>query len=189
MVTLTRIIATFLNDISQTSRSLCKTKATNNLAVIRRIRFNVKTRHRIYPDTLCATKWLETKPLLCKVYSDALFRLRFSRRVCAHVYVWLRETKDVSRDDILLYGGRLCGSAVCPPFSANSPRLGRRKSFLAEDEEIRAGTREMSLSLLFQSIKTIHKRVQFSFFPKYTPTHIYNSLARERVNKHTWHFR
>lgn len=68
------------------------------------------------------------------------------------------------RDDILLYDGRLCGLVVCPPFSANSPRLGRRKSFLAEDEEIRAGTQEMSFSLLFQFIKAIRKRVQFSFF-------------------------
>lgn len=75
-----------------------KTKAASNLAVICRIRFNVKTRHRIHPDTLCATKWLETKPLLCKVYSDELSRLRFSQRmcVCAYVYVWLRETTDVS---------------------------------------------------------------------------------------------
>lgn len=105
-------------------------KATSNLAVIRRIRFNVKTRHRIYPDTLCATKWLETKPLLCKVYTNALSRLRFFRRM--YVCVYLRVATGNNRrfwirDDILLYGGRLCGSGrVCPPFSANSPRLGRK---------------------------------------------------------------
>lgn len=64
--------------------------------MIRRIRFNVKTRHRIYPDALCATKWFETKPLLCKVYSDALFRLRFSRRMCARVCVRVWKTTDVS---------------------------------------------------------------------------------------------
>jgi len=75
----------FFNGVSQISRSI--TKATSNLAVIRRIRFDVKTRHRIYPDTLCATKWLETKPLLCKVYSDALSRLRFSRRMYVYACI------------------------------------------------------------------------------------------------------
>jgi len=47
--------------------------------------------------------------------------------MCTRVYVATENNRRFwIRDDILLYGGRLYKSAVCPPcVSANNPRLGR----------------------------------------------------------------
>jgi len=85
-------------------------KATSNLTAIRPIRFDVKTRRRIHPDTLCAAKWLETKPLEAQLYCDALSShlLRSAlRSMCIRVHV-CTVTRDNRcfwiRDDILLYG-------------------------------------------------------------------------------------
>jgi len=166
-------------------------KATSNLAVIRRIRFKIKTHHRIYPDSLCATKWLETKPVQ-SLQQCVIPTTLFPVHVCVCVCVaWLRETTDVS--------GFAMTSFFMVAVCADRPCVHRPRQIahvLAEKillhEEIRAETQEMSLSLLSQSIKAIRKRMQFSsfFFEIYAHIiHTYNTLARERVNKHTWHFR
>lgn len=82
--------------------------------------------------------------------------------VCIRVCV---ETTDVSGFAMTsFFMMAVCADWSCVHRSRQIAHVGRRKSFLAEDEEIRAGTQEMSFSLLFQFIKAIRKRVQFSFF-------------------------
>lgn len=128
---------------NESQSSLYKTKATCNLAVIPPIRFKT-LKHTIEYIRIrfCATKWLETKPFLCEVYSDALSQL--------HVFFMAAYVC-------------ICGHGKQPTFLDSrwhsslwwpSARIGRvhhlrqifhvfrsGRSFLAEDEEIRARTR------------------------------------------------
>lgn len=103
-----------------------------------------------------------------------------------------RETTDVSGFAMTSFfmvavgADRPCVHRVLGKYPTSCPG----KSFLAEDEEIRAGTREMSLSLLPQSVKTIRKRLQFSFFffrdiynNTYTCTHTHIHIILLRANE------
>lgn len=125
---------------NESQSSLYKTKATRNLAVIPPIRF----KHTIEYIRIrfCATKWLETMPLLCEVYSDALSQLHaFS--MAAYVYICGHGNQPTFLDS-------RSHSSLWWPFA----RIGRvhhlwqifhvfrsGRSFLVEDEEIRARTR------------------------------------------------
>lgn len=170
-------------------------KATSNLAVlIRRIRFKIKTHHRIYPDTLCATKWLETKPLLCKVYSSALSRLCFSR--CMYVYMWLRETTDVSRFAMTsFFMVAVCEDRPCVHRPRQIAHVLAGK-ILLHRRNTSGDTRDVPFTFVSVRKSDSQAHAIFSFFFRNTYRyihayiiHAYNPLARERVNKHTWHFR
>ena len=85
------------------------------------------------------------------------------------------------RDDILLYGGRLCGSAVCPPSSANSSRLGR------ENPSSRRNTSGNTRDVPFTFV-SVHKSdsqahaIFFFFFSKYVHTS-YTHIILLRANE------
>lgn len=178
--------------------SLRKTKATSNLAVIRRIRFNVKTRHRIYPDTLCATKWLETKPLLCKVYSDVLSRLRFFR----HTYVLCVATGNNRRASgfamTSFFMVAVCADRPCVHRSRQIAHVLAGKILPRRRRRNTSGdTRDVPFTFVSVRKDDLQSRAIFLLSEMHLYAHtcahihtrIHNPFARERVNKHTCHFR
>lgn len=126
------------------------------------IRFNVKTHHRIYPDTLLhyempRNKAAPVQSLQRYVIPDACFS--YGRiYICMCVYTWLREIIDIPGFAMTsFFMVTVHADWPCPPSSANSsylpvgkilPRRGRRNT--SENAYIP----RMSLSLVLQAIKS-----------------------------------
>lgn len=130
---------------NESQSSLYKTKATCNLAVIPPIRFNVKTHHRIYPDTLLRYEmaWNKAVPVRslqrCVIPATCFFYGRICVYVCIRGYGKQPTFLDSRWHSSLWWPSARIGHVHHLRQIFHVFRSGR--SFLTEDEEIRARTR------------------------------------------------